>query len=83
MRQPYSNPFFTNPNVGCNKDCQFMEIGPTSSTLAYYTPVYDKNGRNISPPSGNIVRGKTKCLTCQKTWEHETASGVTKSTEVK
>lgn len=77
-----NNPFFTNPNIGCSKNCQFMEIGPTTSTLAYYEPIYDKEGRNINPPSGNIVRGKTKCLTCNKQWHHETSSGSTKFEEI-
>lgn len=76
------NPFFTNPNLGCNQDCRFMELGPTTSTLAFYTPVYDKEGRNINPDSGNIVRGKTKCLTCQKMWYHETKNGWTKFEEI-
>ena len=82
MQQPYNNPFFTNPNPDCGKNCQFMDIGPTTSTLAYYIPVYDKDGRNISPPSGNIVRGKMSCITCQKTWDTETKNGSTTSTEV-
>ncbi len=83
MQQPYNNPFFVNPNPGCLKNCQFMEIGPTTSTLVYYEPVYNKNGQCNNPNSGNMVRGKTKCLTCNRTWSHETMSGASKFTEVK
>lgn len=77
------NPFFVNPNPNCLKNCQFMDIGPTTSTLAYYIPMWDKEGNSITPPSGNIIRGKIRCITCQSTWDYETHGGKTTSTEVK
>jgi hypothetical protein len=56
-----------NPNPECpREDCKFIESGGTE-TLAYYPPVYDKNGVNINW-NKNKVRFIVDCLSCGKKW---------------
>jgi len=57
----------TNPNPECpRQDCRFS-YGGGSSTLAYYIPIYDKNGNNINPDK-NTTTFNVNCLTCGKMW---------------
>lgn len=62
-------------------DCQFTE-SMSRSTLAYYPPVYDKNGVNINP-DGNTTTSTLNCLTCGKWWSCISQLGETLYAEVK
>lgn len=72
---------FQNPNVSCDLNCRFSEIGPAQTTLAYYTPIYDKNGINVNP-DGNTTSGSIGCSTCSKQWRYHTQFGKTTYTEI-
>lgn len=67
---------FTNPNPSCDLDCRFSDIGPTTTTAMYFTPIYDKNGNNINA-DGNISNGTISCSTCGKQWSYTTKLGKT------
>ena len=61
----------TNPNPECpREDCRILNHGG-STTLAYYPPIYDKNGVNINPDK-NITTSILECLTCGKMWKCKT-----------
>jgi len=62
-------------------DCRFIEsLG--STTLAYYPPIYDKNGVNTNPDM-NITTSALECLTCGKRWSGISQLGETTYEEVK
>ena len=64
------------PNPECpREDCRFIDY-PGSSTLAYYPPIYDKNGVNTNPDR-NISTFRIECLTCGKMWKGTTQLGET------
>lgn len=66
----------TNPYPECPQtDCRFY-FGPSMQTLAYYPPIYDKNGVNINP-DGNTTSFNVECLTCSKQWRGQTLRGNT------
>ena len=71
---------FQNPNPGCAGECRFEESA-RSTTLLYYTPIYDKNGVNVNPDA-NTSRWKVYCRACQKAWEAVSKLDNTKFTEV-
>lgn len=48
------------------EDCRFVESAGMT-TLAYYQPIYDKNGVNINPDR-NTTTSNLECLTCGKKW---------------
>ena len=57
----------TNSNIKCPRDdCMFLQ-GGGHTTLAYYPPIYDKNGVNTNPDR-NTTTSTLKCLTCGKMW---------------
>ena len=62
-------------------DCRFIDCGGTS-TLAYYAPIYDKNGVNVNPDR-NITTSVLVCLTCGKRWSCVSQLDETVYTEVK
>jgi hypothetical protein len=71
-----------NPNPECpREDCKFVESDGIE-TLAYYPPVYDKNGVNINWDK-NKVRFNVNCITCGKIWRGATCMGETTYEEVK
>ena len=45
-------------------DCEFLQSGGMT-TLAYYQPIYDKNGVNINPDM-NTRTDYIDCLICGK-----------------
>ena len=63
----------------CNNDCR-IQFGPSSTTCAYYPPVYDKHGNNINPDR-NTTHGECWCRTCGKKWLYATQLGETTYTE--
>ncbi len=63
------------------EDCRFIEH-PGTTTLAYYTPIYDKNGININPDR-NATTSRVECLACGKMWKATTNLGVTTYEELK
>ena len=70
------------PNPECSrKDCKFIET-PGVATLAYYPPIYDKNGVNTNPDM-NTSTSTLECLTCCKRWRCVTQCGETVFTEIK
>jgi hypothetical protein len=70
------------PNPECpREDCRFVESDGIE-TLAYYPPVYDKNGVNINWDK-NKVRFNVNCNTCGKIWRGKTCMGETTYEEVK
>lgn len=71
---------FHNPNPDCEKDCRFRE-GPGQTTLAYYAPIYDKNGNNLNP-DGNITTNQIACTVCGKVWQVSTQYGKTTYTKI-
>jgi hypothetical protein len=71
-----------NPNPECSReDCRFA-YGGGSVTLAYYPPVYDKNGVNINPDR-NTTTINIDCTTCGRMWVGKTCVGETTYEEVK
>ncbi len=64
-----------NPNPKCEKDCRF-HYGMSSTTAAYYPPVYDKHGNNVNP-DGNVTRGTVSCSVCNTKWTYATQYGET------
>ena len=62
-------------------DCRFRQ-GVSMSTLAYYVPVYDKNGVNLNP-DGNTTTSNLECLTCGKRWYARTRYNETIHDEIK
>lgn len=71
-----------NPNPECpRKECKFF-IHPGSSFLAYYPPIYDKNGVNTNPDR-NTTTSMLECLTCGKKWKGKTQLGKTTYEELK
>ena len=72
----------TNPNPECpREDCKFINHGG-STTLAYYPPIYDKNGVNTNPDR-NTTTSMFECLTCGKKWVSTMCLGETTCVEVK
>jgi hypothetical protein len=71
-----------NPNPECSReDCRFA-YGGGSTTLAYYQPIYDKNGVNTNPDR-NTTNFGVECFTCGKMWEGKTCAGETTYEELK
>lgn len=72
----------TNPNPECpREDCKFS-YRCVSTTLAYYLPVYDKNGVNINPDR-NTTTFSVECFTCGRMWKGKTCVGETTYEELK
>jgi hypothetical protein len=65
----------------CDKECRFQQNGPSSRTLAYYNPIYDKHGNDLNP-DGNTTFGGIKCTTCGKEWQYAIQYGKTEWTKV-
>jgi len=67
---------FKNPNPDCERDdCKFTKSGGMS-TLAYYPPMYNKDGVNINPDR-NITYFSVSCKTCGKQWSGQSQLGET------
>ena len=62
-------------------DCRFIQSGGMT-TLAYYIPIYDKNGVNINPDR-NTTTSMLECLTCGKEWRGTLENGTTTYEELK
>lgn len=77
---PINTTFKMTPSVNCNKDCMFTQ-GRSSTTLAYYAPIYDKNGVNVNPDR-NTTYSDISCVTCSRKWKTQTTLGVTKYEEI-
>lgn len=71
---------FQNPNPDCKGECRF-QYGFSSTTCAYYTPTYDKHGKNLNP-DGNITSSEVTCTACDKKWVSRTQYGKTQFTEI-
>lgn len=69
-----------NPNPGCEGDCRFR-VGMSSTTCAYYPPVYDKHGNNINPDR-NVTSGMVWCSVCDRQWNYATCLGETEFKEI-
>lgn len=61
-------------------DCMITENGPCTQTLAYYPPIYNKQGVNTNPDM-NITTRPIRCLSCGKSWEERWQNGVRISAE--
>ena len=74
---------FENPNPECiRKDCRFEPDDYNITTLAYYPPIYDKNGVNVNLDGNKTYSGIT-CTTCGKRWSSVTQYGKTEYTLIK
>lgn len=56
-------------------DCMITSNGPGMSTMAYYPPVYNKEGINTNPDM-NITTTPQRCLSCGKTWTEKWQNGI-------
>lgn len=52
---------------GCMRDDCMITESQTYQTMAYYPPVYDKNGINTNPDMNCNYINK-RCLACGKGW---------------
>lgn len=52
---------------GCDRNCKFQQMGPSTVTAMYFAPVYDKEGNNLNP-DGNISSSSYQCTECGKSW---------------
>jgi hypothetical protein len=66
---------FSQLSEGCDKECRF-DVGMSTTTLAYYAPVYDKNGVNLNQ-DGNTSTTHYHCRVCGKSWMTQTKLGKT------
>lgn len=74
---------FINPNPGCaREDCQFIQVGIHSTTLAASSPTYDKHG-NISYVNLNETNIKMRCLKCLGEWDIKIKGEAHEITETK
>lgn len=48
--------------------CRISPNGPSTSTCAYYPPIYDGHGNNLNPDR-NTTYSPVKCSTCGKEWD--------------
>lgn len=71
---------FREISKNCDKECRFTK-GLSMTTMAYYPPVYDKNGVNVNP-DGNTTTCTVTCSTCNKKWTTSTRYGETTYEEV-
>lgn len=69
-----------NPNPNCELDCRF-QIGMSSTTLAYFAPIYDKHGNNVNPDR-NTTTTQIHCNVCGKSWIGSTRLDSTTYTEI-
>lgn len=68
---------FVDGGQGCMRDdCLITENGPSSTTCAYYPPIYNKQGVNVNPDMNTTTRSR-RCLSCGKTWTESTQNGKT------
>lgn len=68
---------FVDGGPGCSRDdCLITENGASSTTSAYYPPVYDKQGNNTNPDM-NITTHHRRCLSCGRTWTESVQNGKT------
>jgi hypothetical protein len=58
---------FIDGGPGCSRDDCMRSIVKSTSTLAYYQPMYDANGNNVNPDKNKHVND-IRCLSCGKTW---------------
>lgn len=66
---------FIDGGIGCSRDdCRITESGPSMTTMAYYPPVYDKQGNNTNPDM-NITTYPRRCLSCGKSWTEHWQNG--------
>jgi hypothetical protein len=75
MNQQFLNEF-VDGGLGCSRDdCMITSNGPSTTTMAYYPPVYDKNGVNTNPDM-NVTTHHQRCISCGKTWIEEWQNGI-------
>lgn len=60
------NEIFKKLTCDCDGDC-LIEQGYTMSTMAYYPPVYNKDGVNINPDRNSHATNYS-CRTCNRRW---------------
>lgn len=72
---------FLNPNPDCDKDCRFSQ-GFSTTTAAYYKPIFDKDGNNVNP-DGNTTTTEIFCSICGKSWMAYTRYGKTEYVEIR
>jgi len=66
---------FIDGGLGCSRDdCMITEDGPGNTTMAYYPPVYNKEGVNTNPDM-NITTRPQRCLSCGKSWTERYQNG--------
>lgn len=66
---------FIDGGLGCMRDdCMITEDGPGMTTMAYYPPVYNKQGVNTNPDM-NITTYPRRCLACGKSWTEQWQNG--------
>jgi hypothetical protein len=58
---------FKKLSQGCDRNCKFQQLGPSTVTAMYFAPVYDKEGNNLNP-DGNIRSSSYQCTECGKSW---------------
>jgi hypothetical protein len=49
------------------KEATFVPIGGAITTLMYFQPMYNREGKNINPDR-NLVRQTFQCTVCKKHW---------------
>ena len=58
----------------CMRDDCMLQHGVSTSTLAHYPAIFDKDGNNTNP-DGNVVVTDIKCLSCGKSWKESWKNG--------
>ena len=67
---------FVDGGSGCMRDdCMITEDGPGMSTMAYYPPIYNKQGINTNPDM-NTTTHPRRCLSCGKSWTESYQNGI-------
>lgn len=54
--------------------CRIQQVGPMTTTLMYFQPVYDGHGNNLNPDR-NKTTSDFKCMTCGKTTRAQPQTG--------
>ena len=56
--------------AGCMRDDCLITVTSSYQTMAYYSPMYDKDGVNVNPDR-NATYEDVRCLSCGKSWRRE------------
>ncbi len=65
---------FVDGGPGCSRDDCRIQHGASTTTAAYYPPVYDKHGNNLNPDMNTTTTNK-RCLSCGKSWNESYQNG--------